>query len=378
MYMNYLLWISFFSLFIFGFADNIRGPLFPEIITSFELSDSVAAWYFALSSFMSFVGSYLVRKLKSVSHLLAILYLGIFFIFISFTIQKFATSYALVLVGVVFFGLSVGFLGVAQNNLVIIGTNPKNRSRMLSYLHSMYGTASLLAPLFVAGLSRHPWQQILFSFGWVALGFSIVGVFYNAKKTERINHFSQFQEGADHRLSSLSELKISLAISLYVMAEIVLGTRLALFMRRYYDYDLSTSSLYMTLFFVFVLIGRVAISFVPHHYNLKKQMLFSLAISAVLILVGLYVHPFGLILSGLGLAPFYPLGMSYISHLFPHKSTTIVSWTLTIQGFFIVLMHLGVGQLADWVGLRSAMLIGPVCCVLSFMILFFIREKKNA
>ncbi len=375
--MNYLLWVSFLSLFILGFGDNIRGPLFPEIIQSFSLTDSLAAWYFALSSFMSFVGSYIVRKFKSVSQLLTLLYLGILFIFISFAIQRLATNYAFVLCGVVFFGLSVGFLGVAQNNLVIIGASPKKRSRMLSYLHSMYGVASLLAPLFVAWLADHRWQQILFSFSWVALIFSLAGFYYNSKKAESIQHFAQFQQSEAHGISSLSELKITFAISFYVLAEIVMGTRLALFMRRYYDYDLSTSSLYVTLFFVFLLIGRVAISFMPHHYDIKKQLLLSLAASFVLILIGLYVHPLALPLAGLGFAPFYPLSMSYISQLYPHKSTTIVSWTLTIQGFCIVLMHLGVGQLADIVGLKSAMLIGPVCCLLSFIILLFIRENKN-
>lgn len=378
MYMNYLLWVSFFSLFVLGFGDNIRGPLFPEIIESFGLSDSLAAWYFALSSFMSFVGSYLVRKMKLVSELLKLLYVGLLCIFVSFTIQRFAPNYVTVLVGVVFFGLSVGFLGVAQNNLVIIGTSPKNRSRMLSYLHSMYGTASLLAPLFVAGLANHRWQQILFYFSWIALGFGALVFFFNKKKADRIDHFSQFQEAQVHKLGGLAELKISLAISFYVLAEIIVGTRLALYMRRYFEYDLSQSSLYVTLFFVFMLIGRLAISFVPHHFNIKKQLMYSLGMAFGLILFGLYVDPFALVLSGLGLAPFYPLSMSYISQLFPHKSTTIVSWTLTIQGVCIVLMHLSVGKIADWVGLKMAMLMGPLYLFLSFIILLFIRENKNA
>jgi FHS family glucose/mannose:H+ symporter-like MFS transporter len=375
--MNYLLWVSFLSLFILGFGDNIRGPLFPEIIQSFGLTDSLAAWYFAVSSFMSFVGSYMVRKFKSVSELLKLLYSGVLCIFISFSIQRFASNYAVVLCGVVFFGLSVGFLGVAQNNLVIIGTSPKDRPRKLSYLHSMYGIASLLAPLFVAWLADHRWQQILFSFSWVALIFGLGGIYYNSKKTERIQHFAQFQQAEAHGLSSWSELKIILAISFYVLAEIVMGTRLALFMRRYYNYDLSASSLYVTLFFVFLLVGRVIVSFLPHHFGIKKQLLLSLVASFVLILIGLYLHPLALPLAGLGLAPFYPLSMAYISQLYPHKSTTIVSWALTIQGLCIVLMHLGVGQLADWVGLKSALLIGPVCCLLSFIILLFIRENKN-
>jgi MFS transporter, FHS family, glucose/mannose:H+ symporter len=375
--MNYLLWVSFFSLFILGFSDNIRGPLFPEIIQSFGLSDTMAAWYFALSSFMSFLGSFLVRKFKTVAGLLRILYIGVLCIFMSFAIQHFANHYGVVLFGVAFFGLSVGLLGVAQNNLVIIGAAPKKRSKMLSYLHSMYGISSLLAPLFVAWLSHHPWQQIILYGGWIALVFGVLGLIYNARKSESILHFSQFQEPAASQLKSIAELKISIAISFYVIAEILVGTRLAQFMRRYYEFDLSQSSLYVTLFFAFLMIGRVLISFTPHHYGIKKQLMLSLVASFVFILVGLFIHPLGLALAGLGLAPFYPLSLSYISQLFPSKSTTIVSWTLTIQGVFIVLMHLGIGKLTDVVGLKAAMGLGPLFLLSSFLILLFIRENKN-
>lgn len=376
--MNYLLWVSFFSLFILGLGDNIRGPLFPEIINTFGLSDSVAAWYFALSSFMSFVGAMIVRRRKTVSHLLNILYLGVFLIFVSFAIQHLASSFPVVLVGVVFFGLSVGFLGVAQNNLVILGTDKFNRSRKLSYLHAMYGVASLLAPLCVAWLANQKWQQIILHFAWVALIFSVIGFIYNTKKSERIRHFSQFQEAATSRLASLSELKISVAISFYVLTEILVATRLAQYMRRYYDYSLTDSSLYVTLFFVFMLVGRVLFSFLPHHYSIRKQLMFSLGTSAVLILAGIYVHPLGLALSGFGLAPFYPLSLSYISQLFPTKSTTIVSWTLTLQGAFVVAMHLGVGKLTDMFSLKLAMHFGPIFMLLSFLFLVLTREEKNA
>lgn len=375
--MNYLLWVSFFSLFILGFGDTIRGPLFPEIINTFHLSDSLAAWYFALSSFMSFVGSYIVRRVKSVSQLLYVLYVGVLCIFVSFVIQHVATTYSLVLFGVVFFGLSVGFLGVAQNNLVIIGTTPKNRSRMLSYLHSMYGLASLVAPLFVAWLATQKWQQILMNFAWIPLVFGIGCLLYHSRQRENISHFSQFQDTEHSRVENWRELKISVVISLYVLAEIMMGTRIAQYMRRYYEYDLASSSFFVTVFFIFVLIGRVGVSFVPHHYNLKKQLLFSLVSSAVLITVGLFVHPYVLLLVGFSMAPFYPLSMSYISQLFPKKTTTIVSTTLIIQGFSIVLMHLGIGRLSDSVGLQWALLLGPLCLLTSFVVLLSIQENKH-
>lgn len=378
MYMNYLLWVSFLSLFIYGFGDNLRGPLFPEIIQSFGLSDSAASWYFALASLMSFVSSFLVRKIKSISSLLWLLYLGIFLVFLGFAIQHFAGDYTAVLVGSAFFGCSIGLLGMAQNNLVILGTSKKNRSRMLSILHSMYGLASLLAPLFVAWLSDLRWQQTIYYFAWVALIFCIGGVILHFKKKESIAHFSQFQEHPDSKLAGWFELKISVAVSLYVIVEVMLGTRLALFMRRFFESDLHSSSLYVTGFFACLLIGRLLVSFSSFSLSTRTILIGSLLSSFVCILVGIFVHPLGLVVSGLTLGPFYPQSMAYISHLFPFKSTTIVSWTLAVQSIFIVVMHWGIGKLTDLVDLKLALLMAPLFLLVSFCIIHFIPEEAHA
>ncbi len=376
--MNYLLWVSFLSLFIYGFGDNLRGPLFPEIIQTYQLSDSSASWYFALASLMSFVGSFWVRKVKSVSSLLYLIYAGVLCVFLGFTIQHFASNYSVVLVGVAFFGLSIGLLGMAQNNLVILGTSKKNRSRMLSFLHSMYGMASLLAPLYVAWLADFRWQQIIFYFAWSALLFSCGGLFMHFKNKTTIDHYVQFQESVKSGLSKYSDLKISVAISFYVLAEIMVGTRLALFMRRYFSFDLKSSSVYVTLFFASLLLGRLVASYSTFSISTKNWLLGSLAGSLILILVGIFVHPFGFVLSGLTMGPFYPLSMAYISDLFPLKSTTIVSWTLAVQSIFIVLMHWGIGKLTDLVDLKMALLVGPVFLLVSISILVFIKEENHA
>ncbi len=378
MYMNYLLWISFLSLFIYGFGDNLRGPLFPEIIQSFSLSDSSASWYFTLASLMSFVSSFTVRKIKKISSLLYLIYLGVFLIFLGFAIQHFANNYTTVLIGSAFFGTSIGFLGMAQNNLVILGTTKKDRARMLSFLHSMYGLASLLAPLFVAWMANFYWQQTVYFFAWVALAFSVIGFALHFRKKDSIEHFAQFQDRPGSNLANWFELKISIVISLYVVVEIMMGTRLALFMRRYSNGDLQSSSLYVTGFFACLLGGRLLFSFSSFSLSTRTILISSLLSSLVCILFGIFVHPIGLMVSGLSLGPFYPQSMAYISHLFPFKSTTIVSWTLAVQSIFIVVMHWGIGKLADLVELKIALVMAPIFLLIGFIILFFIDEDAHA
>ena len=58
-----LILISFASLFVFGISDNIRGPLFPEILKEFNISDSMGSLMFALSSLSENVSIQLYNNL---------------------------------------------------------------------------------------------------------------------------------------------------------------------------------------------------------------------------------------------------------------------------------------------------------------------------
>jgi MFS family permease len=155
----------------------------------------------------------------------------------------------------------------------------------------------------------------------------------------------------------------------------MLGTRLALFMRRYFDSSLEESSFYVTLMFVFMMIGRLIVSFYPPKWPLKIQLVGSLISSISFLILGMYLNPFFMVLCGFTMAPFYPLALSYISELNPQKASEIVSTTIAIQALFVVLMHLGVGSIADLTSLKIAFWIGPICMIASLILLS--KTKKE-
>lgn len=373
--MNYLIVVSFVSLFILGFCDNIRGPLFPEIIKHFQVSDTLGAAYFAVTSFVAFFASYFIRKHKDTHFLLQILNLGVLCLGISFAIQSFSENYSVLMIGVFFFGISFGFLGVSQNNLVVYGTTEAKRSRMLTGLHSMYGISSLISPLFVAGFAHWSWQKILLVCSLGPFLFSAITFFYNLKYKNGAKAESLAQP-QQHPHLTWKEKTICFVISLYVIAEIMLGSRLALYMRRYFDYSLQDSSFYVTLLFVFMLVGRLIVSFYPPKLPLKLQLIGSLIFSILFLLFGMYFHPLFMVFCGLTMAPFYPLAISYISEIHPLKSTELVSTTIAIQALFVVLMHLSVGRIADLTDLKTAFLMGPICMFLALILLFGIKKEN--
>ena len=148
-----LILISYASLFVFGISDNIRGPLFPEILKEFNISDSLGSMMFALSSLSGFLASHFARNLlrrfdrRSILQWacigLALTLLGLavspnFYIFLGFSIL---------------FGLNSGIIGLVPNVLVPLGSTPEKKQRLLSGLHAMYGVASLIAPMLVASIS---------------------------------------------------------------------------------------------------------------------------------------------------------------------------------------------------------------------------------
>ncbi|MBN8536506.1 MAG: MFS transporter [Deltaproteobacteria bacterium] len=373
--MNYLIVVSYVSLFILGFSDNLRGPLFPEIIKYFHVNDTLGAAYFAVTSLVSFFASYYIRKRKDTYFLLQVLNLGVLAIGVSFLIQSFSQNFLVLILGVFFLGISFGFLGVSQNNLVIQGSKPHSRSRMLTGLHSMYGISSLLSPLFVASFGFLGWKNILLISSLLSFLFFVIVYYLNSKRKKMFREGQAQNNKEIHPHLQWKEKTICFVISLYVVAEIMLGTRLALFMRRYFDSSLEESSFYVTLMFVFMMIGRLIVSFYPPKWPLKIQLVGSLISSISFLILGMYLNPFFMVLCGFTMAPFYPLALSYISELNPQKSSEIVSTTIAIQALFVVLMHLGVGSIADLTSLKIAFWIGPICMMASLILLF--KTKKE-
>jgi hypothetical protein len=115
----------------------------------------------------------------------------------------------------------------------------------------------------------------------------------------------------------------------------------------------------VTYFFVFLLLGRLLFALVPFRQSIRLLLSVSLVATAALFFLGLWVHPLFLAATGLGIAPFYPLAISWISSEFPHDMDSAVSYMVATDSLMLVLMHLLVGRITDAVGITGAILTGP-------------------
>ncbi len=254
-----LILLSYFSLFVFGLTDNIRGPLFLDILNDFKISDSEGSWMFALGSISGFFASRLARFLLYRMNRKIILQASSLLMSFSLIGLALSPNFFIFLIFSFLFGISSGIIGLIPNILVPLGAPESKKQQLLSGLHAMYGISSLIAPLMVALMDGmfHNWRYI---FGAVAVipfllflySFHRSHLPHHAKPEKKIKSKLRFQ-----LIHSKPQLYLSLMLSFAVAAEVMMSSRLALFMRRVWNYNLEQSSLYVTYFFIALLISRL-------------------------------------------------------------------------------------------------------------------------
>lgn len=377
------IFLSYASLFVFGLTDNIRGPLFPEILKQFMVSDSMGSMMWALSNVSGLVASYACRHLLRRFDRLIVLQGGALGLTLSMWGLALSSQFTVFLVFSFLFGLSLGIVGLIPNILVPMGSSPHRRQQMLSGLHTMYGLASLLAPLLAAVVESFSgsWR---WTFGAASLA-PLLLLAYTLHSSHQTLHTKAFYTPESHQANKKKNLKpqifLALMLSFAVAAEIMISSRLALYLQRTRDFDMESSSLYVSYFFISMMLGRFLFTVV--HFKKSPQFLLAVSLLTTMILavLGLLVHPLFLAGTGFTIAPFYPLSITWISTEFPEDLDSAVSYLMTTDSIMLIVMHVSIGWLTDLFNIKQALTVGLGFIVLSFAMVisfhsFFKRERQ--
>ncbi len=369
---------AYLSMFVLGMADNIRGPLFPELLTHFKLSNSEGSFSFAAASAAALFGNIASSWLFKKINLAQVLCLSLFMMAIGLFLMGLAPQFYMYLFGALIFGTSLGLMGVTQNLMIAENVDQQSQSKALSGLHGIYGLSSLIAPL-VASYSPllfGNWQAAFFVTAALCFIFALASVLIFSEPRFAI-HPKTLKSAA--RQNSLWVLTCFGGIfAFYVVAEIMLSTRLAFYMRTYFQMDLESSSQYVTYFFVFLLAGRLIFALKKFAATFKSVLNFSLVTSLVLFVLGMKFHPWFFVLMGFSMAPFYPISVAYISEQTGIHRRQFITFALSLQSLCVISMHLGVGYLTDHFGLFYAFGVGFISLVLSLVCVNFHPKISSA
>ncbi len=362
---------AYLSMFILGMADNIRGPLFPELISYFKLTNAEGSMSFAVASAAALCGNVLSAQLFKKLNLAQVLSLALVVMGLGLLLMGAVPNFYLYLGSAIIFGFSIGLMGVTQNVMVAENVSHQSQSKALSGLHGVYGLSSLIAPLVAsyAPLAFGNWRAAFFITGALSTVFGIASVIIKSAPEFEVHAIHSEVKKSNNSFWVLTCFGGIFAF--YVMAEIMVSTRLALYMRTYFAMDLESSSRFVTYFFVFLLLGRLIFAFKSFALTLKQQLNYSLIFSLILFALGMKFHPLFFVLLGFSMAPFYPVSVAYISEQTGVNRRQFITFAISFQSLCVITMHLGVGYLTDQFGLFYAFGVGFISLVLSLICINF-------
>jgi fucose permease len=368
------LWLTFtfLSMIALGFNDNLRGPLFFEILKDFHLTDLQGAWFFSASSLLGFFASLGAATILKKIHLLQLLVLSLLCMTFALLGLGYFHHYLFFLATSGSLGMSMGFMGVAQNSSISFLTTNESQAKVFSALHSMYALSSVLAPLAVGWGLAHGWVWREFFTASSVVVFSLFVLTLISPYPQWALEHKTVPPPEKNTIRGLGIVSVymSLALGFYVIAEILVGSRISLYTIRELGLNSEEASHYVTGFYVGLLAGRVLGSFVkwPGHY--RHQLYASLTLSFISMLAGLYVNPWWFIGVGLAMSIYYPVFMVYLSDIYHKRIGVMMALAIAIQSISIVCMHQIVGFVSDLAGIKVAFHIGLIFILLSAFFLW--------
>lgn len=369
------IFFAYSSLFIFGLVDNLRGPLYPEVINVFGVSNGLSSWMFTLTSLVSFLvtafnhwwlkrlGAVAPMKVAMLFHAAALMLMGLS------ALAQSPAYFALFLFAGLLLGIGMGIQSVGVNLVIAKVSSPVTGAKLFSGLHSMYGAASFLSPLLMGAVFRYAisWQYFLIACALIPLVHLVI--FY------RLPALGITPEGKSAQTLPFGQTLMPGAIfSFYVASEILVSSRLVFYLKEVGKLKIEHASLGLTVFFVLLLAGRALFSFITPTLSRLSLLRLSAGLTLALFLLALLHHPLWLALSGASMSYFFPYGMDYVKLKFDN-ATSIISQVMIYVGAMIVSMHFVFGVVAETWGIMGAMWLGPLMLTVVFVLLLLSSKE---
>lgn len=352
--------VAYISLLILALLDNIRGPFYPDILTELQLNGSGGSLFFAAVNLFAFLASWRAGVLLKRWSPLLLLIASAFLFGAGLLGMAWSESVVSLVSTCAIYGIGYGGLALSINLLVCQEAEGERRPRLLSGLHGMYGLASLVAPL-VALLCRRSglsWRQSLSLLSILPILLASVSLFLKSSQA-RAKGIRVTQSDASGEVLEASEwqscLLFAFMIGAYLWGEMVVCTRLVLWLRMDREFSPDVADISLSMFFAFMLIGRIALSVWGTGRLGNWTILTASAFFSTLVFIpGITTYAWLIPLTGLTMAPFYPVTIDEVARHFGRKGNQALGFVIGAGSLSVVFMHMTVGLVSDRYGLTLA------------------------
>ena len=370
---------AFFAFFLFGFIDNIKGPTLPALLADLNFSYAQGGTII-FGAYIGFLIATLVTgPLADIAGKKAVIFVCCICFIIGISAYAGLHAFWLLTIAMTAIGLGLGAIEVG-GNLIVVDLYHQDKGRYLNLLAFFHGVGSMVAPLYAGRLlaAHVSWRQVYqFSLPLViALFLYFLFLKYPRAASSESNTLDLKKIGKS--VFTAEMLVFYIAIALYVGAEIGIGAWLVEFLQKAKSQSVMGSSLYLSLFFAAITLGRFVGSFWVEKIGYLRILFLSSIASALCLAIGTFGPP--------ALAIFIPLAGLFFSIVFPTTTAAVSGLHKenvgTILGILFAFAGVGgalgpwlVGVVNDWLGLHAGFgMILLFCIVMAGMFLLHLRH----
>jgi fucose permease len=326
-----LIILAFSIMALFGFMENIRGTVIPEIKKDFNVNYSNIGFMIFIASagylIAPFIGGISIDKFGRKRVLGA----GLLLIVASAIGIQFADSFGLLIL--LFTVMTSGF-GLIEVGLNALGAQIfiTKAAVMMSFLHLFYGAGASASPKYSGVLlsQNTPWRHI-YLYSLLLVGILCLFLFI-CRFPADISTESE-QKLPLRKIATDKKIWLFIAVLGFCqLAEHGVGNWLVNFLQVERGMDENESSLYLSLFFVAFTIGRIVGGYLAERLGYIKIVLYFTLFSLILFAGGLMAGSKGSILfslMGFFISVKYPTVMTIIMKEFSRGVGSIMGFIIT-------------------------------------------------
>jgi fucose permease len=346
---------AFFAFFVFGFSDNLKGPVLPALLQDLHFNYALGGTIL-LGAYLGFMAATLSTGFlaDAVGQKAVLILAGVCLAFGVGGFSFFQSPVPLMLsMAVLGFGLGSLELGC---NALIVSLHSSDKGRYLNLMAVMHGLGSMIAPLYAGWLlaANVSWRLV---YRWDLVLIGLLVVYFvlvsfpkvDGAKSEKID-FKHLGKTA----FAPEMLWHYVAITVYVAIELGLSSWIVEFLQKSRGQSVAQSTQALSLYFGLIMLGRFVGSFFVERLGyLKSILVTSLGASACLAL-GLFGPPqLAFLLPGTGffLSIIFPTITASVSDAHPENINSILGLLFTFAGLGGVLGPWLVGLVSAWGGI---------------------------
>jgi fucose permease len=373
----------FFAFFVFGFSDNLKGPVLPALLDDLRLNYALGG-AILMSLYIGFmIASLSTGLLADTIGLKVVLVLAGISLALGVAGFTFFTLAPILAVSMAILGFGLGSIELGGNALTVI-LHAEDKGRYLNLMAVTHGLGSMAAPYYAGRMlaAGYSWRVI---YRWdLVLVAVFIACFSTASIPKREN------TGKDNldfwhigKVAFSPALLVYYFINLvYVATELGLASWMVEYLQKIVGHDVGRSTQSLSVFFGLVMVGRFIGSFVVEKAGYLLCILLASAFACICLAISLYDparYWWLLPASGFFLSIIFPTIIASVSSTYKEHANSILGLLFFFAGFGGIIGPWLVGIASDLGGIQFGFSLTLVFCLLtSASTLLLVRLEQRA